>query len=95
MLEKEIERRLVKETKAIDGVCLKFTSPSLTGLPDRLVLLAGGKMGFVEVKRPGEKPRPLQVKRIEQLRALGFKVFVLDDKDAIKKIFEVIGGDAG
>lgn len=94
MLEKEIEKRLVKETKACDGMCLKFTSPSLTGVPDRMVLLPKGQIGFVEVKRPGEKPRAIQVKRIKQLRALGFKVFVLDDKDDIKKILDAIGGDA-
>ena len=94
MLEKEIERKLVKQTKAYDGMCLKFTSPSLTGVPDRIVLLPKGKVGFVEVKRPGERPRPIQVKRIEELRKLGFKVFVLDNKNDIKKILDEIGGDA-
>lgn len=94
MLEKEIERKLVKQTKACNGMCLKFTSPSLTGVPDRIVLLPRGKMGFVEVKRPGERPRPIQVKRIEELRKLGFKVFVLDNKNDIKKILDEIGGDA-
>jgi len=94
LLEKEIERKLVKQTKACNGMCLKFTSPSLTGVPDRIVLLPRGKMGFVEVKRPGERPSPIQVKRIEQLRELGFKVFVLDNKNDIKKILDEIGGDA-
>jgi hypothetical protein len=58
------------------------------------VLLPKGKVGFVEVKRPGERPRPIQVKRIEELRKLGFKVFVLDNKNDIKKILDEIGGDA-
>ena len=94
MLEKDIERKLVKETKACQGMCLKFTSPSLTGVPDRIVLLPRGKIGFVEVKRPGERPRPIQVKRIEELRELGFKVFVLDDEKDIDEILKKIGGDA-
>lgn len=94
MLEKEIERRLVKRTKAVGGVCLKFTSPSLMGIPDRIVLLPRGKIGFVEVKRPGEKPRPLQQKRMKQLSDLGFPVFVLDDEKKIAIVLQAIGGDA-
>lgn len=94
MLEKTIESKLVTRTKAIDGMCLKFTSPSLTGVPDRIILLPKGRIGFVEVKAKGKKPRPIQVKRIKQLRDLGFKVFVLDDEKDIDKILNKIGGDA-
>lgn len=94
MLEKELERKLVKETKAFGGLCIKFTSPSLMGVPDRLVLLPRGKMGFVEVKRPGEIPRPLQQKRMKQLSDLGFPVFVLDDEKKIVNVLQAIGGDA-
>ena len=94
MLERSIEKRLVTEVKAIDGLCLKFTSPSMAGVPDRIVLLPEGKLGFVEVKAKGKKPRPLQVRRIKQLRSLGFKVFVLDDQKDIERILNKIGGDA-
>jgi hypothetical protein len=52
-------------------------------MPDRLVLLPGGSIGFVEVKSPGEKPRPLQVARMGTLRNLGFKVYVLDGVEQI------------
>lgn len=66
-------------------------------MPDRLILLPDGKMAFVEVKAPGQKPRPLQVKRHAMLRKLGFKVFVLDAASDIpmmlKKVVE--GDDAG
>ena len=48
-----------------------------------MVLLKGGRMGFVEVKRPGEKPRPLQESRHRMLRELGFKVYVLDSMEKI------------
>lgn len=93
MREKEIEQALVRKVKAKEGWCLKFASPSMTGIPDRLILLPKGKIGFVEVKRPGEKPRALQEKRIQQLRDLGYKVFVLDGKEQIENLIKKIGAD--
>ena len=63
MREKEIEHNLVMETRKAGGMAVKFVSPSFSGMPDRLVLLGDGKIGFVEVKAPGQKPRPLQLKR--------------------------------
>lgn len=95
MNEKTIEQKLVKEVKALKGLCLKLSCPGFAGMPDRLILLPKGKIGFVEVKRKGEKPRPLQVSRHKLLRKLGFKVFVLDDEKQIQEIIEEItGGDA-
>jgi hypothetical protein len=94
--EKQIEQKLVAEVRRRGGMALKFVSPSYSGMPDRLVLLPDGKMAFVEVKAPGQKPRPLQVKRHAMLRKLGFKVFVLDASDIpmmLKKVVE--GDDAG
>ena len=60
MREKQIEQRLVKAVKARGGLCPKLVSPGTDGMPDRMVLLPDSHMGFVEVKAPGEKPRPLQ-----------------------------------
>lgn len=95
--ERQIEQRLVTETRKRGGMALKFVSPSFAGMPDRLILLPDGKMAFVEVKAPGQKPRPLQVKRHAMLRKFGFKVFVLDAASDIpmmlKKVVE--GDDAG
>ena len=93
MLEKDIEKALVKKVKALGGLCIKFTSPSMMGIPDRIVLLPKGKLGFVELKRPGGKARPIQVKRIKDLKKLGFKVFILDEKENIDEIIRAIGGD--
>ena len=91
--EKAIEQKLVKAVKATGGMCLKFVSPGTNAVPDRIILIALGKIAFVEVKAPGEKPRPLQVARIRQIRDLGFKVFVLDDENQIEAIIEeIIGG---
>ena len=90
MREKTIEAALVREVKKRGGICPKFTSPGNSGVPDRMVLLPGGRMGFVEVKAPGEKPRPLQVHRHRQLKRLGFKVYVLDDTEKIGGILDEI-----
>ena len=78
MLEKTVEHKLVLAVRMLGGQCLKFVSPGMSGVPDRIVLLPGGKAAFVELKAPGKKPRPLQEYRHDQLRALGFRVYVLD-----------------
>ena len=96
MREKIIERKFVQAVKAMGGIALKFTSPGFDGMPDRLVILPIGYIAFVEVKAPGLKPRPLQVKKHEMLRRLGCKVFVLDDEGQIPALMIKMlgGGDA-
>jgi len=83
MREKTLERKLTEAVKATGGIAPKFVSPGFDGMPDRLVLLPDGKCGFVEVKRRGEKPRPLQEARHGMLQRLGYKVYVLDDAGQI------------
>lgn len=90
MKEKELEQMLVTTVKNHDGICPKLVSPGYDGMPDRMVLLKGGRMGFVEVKAPGEKPRPLQRARHRMLRKLGFKVYVLDSPEQIEEIIDEI-----
>lgn len=90
MLEKDIEKKLVKEVKKRGGLCWKFTSPNLAGVPDRLCLLHEGKVAFVEVKKPGGKLRPLQVLRKQELESHGFKVFVLNNEKEVEKIINEI-----
>ena len=90
MLEKEIELQLVRAVKRMGGRAVKFTSPGFDGMPDRLVLLPGGRCGFVEVKAPGKKPRALQRVRHEMLKTLGFKVYVLDAREQIEEIINDI-----
>ena len=85
--EREIERKLVLKVKNMGGLALKFISPGLAGVPDRIVLLPKGKIAFVELKAPGKKPRPLQIRRMKQLKDLGFKVYVID---SIKMIGDVL-----
>ena len=90
MRERIIEQALVKAVKARGGMCPKFTSPGMDGMPDRLVLFPKGVLAFVEVKAPGEKPRPIQVHRHDELRRLGFQVYVLDGLDQIGGMLDAI-----
>lgn len=82
MIEKDLERLLVNEMKKMGGKAYKFT-PHENGMPDRLILRPFGDASFVEMKKPGEKPRPLQLKRIRDLRAMGFRVDVLDSRESV------------
>lgn len=90
MNEKYLEQKFTKAVKNKGGVCWKFTSPGTAGVPDRLVLMPEGRIAFVEVKRPGEKPRPLQISRINLLKRLGFMVFVLDNPENIENILKEV-----
>ena len=83
MLEKTIENKLTLAGKKAGGIAVKFVSPSFAGLPDRLVLLPDGVIAFVELKAPGQKPRPLQEARHRLLRRLGFQVYVIDSEEQI------------
>ncbi|MBR6029418.1 MAG: VRR-NUC domain-containing protein [Clostridia bacterium] len=96
MDEKHVEQALRRAVQSRHGLALKFVSPGLDGVPDRLVLLPGGLAAFVEVKAPGKHLRPLQVKRKRQLESLGFQVYCLDHPDRIPALLNAIveGGDA-
>ena len=86
MREKAIEEKLVQAVRHSGGLALKFVSPGFNGVPDRLLLFMGGRIAFAEVKAPGQKPCPLQLRRMEQLRSLGFPVYVVDSEDAVHEM---------
>ena len=90
MREYVIEDAFRDEVARRGGLALKFTSQTMNGLPDRLVLLLGGKTAFVELKAPGKTMRPLQVKRKEQLESLGFPVFCVDGFEQIRPVLDAI-----
>ena len=90
MREKEIEAALRKAAKKRNGMAFKFVSPGLSGVPDRLVLLPMGRIGFIELKAPGKKLRKLQEKRKSQLEALGFLVFCIDSKEEVEVVLDAI-----
>jgi hypothetical protein len=90
LLESTVERHLREEAKKRKGMALKFVSSGMNGVPDRIVLMPDGKMAFVELKAPGKKPRPLQLKRIRMLERLGFPVYVVDNIEQIGGILDEI-----
>ena len=83
MREKQVELALIKKIKSCGGIAIKFVAPGMSGVPDRLVLYPGGRIFFVELKAPGKKATPRQLKVQEQLRGFGFEVFLLDSREAV------------
>ena len=90
MREKTVEAKLVAAVKGMGGLAPKFISPGYDGMPDRLVLLPNGILAFVELKAPGKKLRPLQVRRKAQLEGLGFSVYCIDRPEQIGGVLNEI-----
>ncbi|MBG9657833.1 VRR-NUC domain-containing protein [Cytobacillus firmus] len=86
MRENFIEKKFAEAVKKTGSMPLKFTSPGTAGVPDRIVLIPGGRILFVELKKPGEKLRPLQEKRKKDFENLGFKVEVVDSIQRIEEV---------
>lgn len=80
--EREVEGYLKDRVKRLGGMCLKFTSPGCCGVPDRLVLFNGSAV-FVELKAPGEKPRPLQIQIQREIERRGIRCEVLDSFEKV------------
>lgn len=73
-LEKDIEAKLRQTVEAAGGLCLKWVCPGWAGVPDRIVLLPGGRIVFVETKRPkGGRLSAMQKWWRKKLTDLGFK----------------------
>jgi hypothetical protein len=91
MLEKTIEAYLVKRVRAIKGIALKFTSPSLNGVPDRIVFLPNGRIHFVELKRPGGIRSKNQIYTHALFESLGQCVYLIDSKVGIDCVMKEWG----
>lgn len=90
MKETVVEKRLVDGAKKHGGKAYKWVSPGNSGVPDRIVLLPEGRLFFVELKRPGEKPRPLQVSVHKFMEKLGFKVYVIDTVEGVDQFYREV-----
>lgn len=86
MLEQRIESATTQAVAKAGGWAPKWTSPGNPGVPDRIVLLPGGRIVFVELKAPGKKPTALQAKIHDRLRALGFEVRVIDSLEDARAV---------
>lgn len=76
-LESDIERRLGREIKKLGGLYYKFTSPGLPGVPDRLLVLPGGRVIFVELKTEVGRLSNIQKYIISEMRQRGADVRVI------------------
>ena len=84
--EKVLEAELRERCKALGWMCIKLTSQYQRGLPDRLILMPGGRVCFVEIKTTGKKPTALQRVTHERLRALGYRVEVVDTSESMDNL---------
>lgn len=86
--ETDIEKRLVSEVEKRGGECLKYFNPAKIGYPDRICLLPGGVLFWVEVKAPTKIPRNIQLIRMDRLVSLGQSVHVVDTFDAVDQLMK-------
>lgn len=89
-MEKLFERKLRETVSRLGGLAIKLYSPSFTGLPDRLVLMPGGRLWFVELKSPGKKQTPRQLIVAEIFRRLGFVILVIDSDITLNQFLNEI-----
>ena len=89
-LEKDIEDYLVRECRKRGALAYKFTAPGRRSVPDRIILTRGRTL-FVEVKRPGGRPTPLQLQEHDKLRAQGFRVYLADTRQEVDRVLDEEG----
>lgn len=94
--EARVERKLREAAEAAGGRAYKFLSPGVIGVPDRIVVLPGGRVCFVEVKAPGMRPRPSQRHVLRELYALEVRVATVDNETTARRLVELMRrrGDA-
>lgn len=92
MRESKIEEYLRKQVKSLGGIAYKFVSPGNVGVPDRMIVLPGGVVDFIELKAPGKKPTSKQNLQMGRLRSRGANVWVIDSIEKVNQYIELRGG---
>ena len=94
-MERDIERALVAMIKRHGGLCLKWSCPGWSGVPDRIILLPGGHIIFAELKRPkGGKVSPMQKWWREQLTRLGFDHYYIYNHENVSGLELILLAEA-
>jgi hypothetical protein len=103
--ESKVESRLVRDVSRAGGIAAKHVSPGRAGDPDRLVVIprrspcpvcgSASIVGLVEVKAPGQRPRPLQSHRIREWESVGMRVAVVSDFEQVGQIVRQWSEEAG
>lgn len=86
MNEKLIEKKLREGVKKLGGIALKFSSQSYTGMPDRIILMPGGKTSFAEIKTTGKTATPMQAMNLEMLNQMGYDARLIDDQQSLDSL---------
>lgn len=92
MRENKIEAYLRKQVAQLGGIAYKFVSPGNVGVPDRLIVLPGGVIDFIELKAPGKKPTAKQEHQISRLRSRGANAWVIDSLEEVDRYIQLRGG---
>jgi len=92
--EKDIEQYFRMQLNRCGAMALKFVSPGMAGVPDRIVLIPGGRVAFAEIKAPGKKPRPLQKAVFDRMARLGHQVYLIDSRQAVADFIQEVMPDA-
>lgn len=95
MRESQLEARLARGVQALGGAAYKFVSPGQVGVPDRLVVLPGGRVLFAELKAAGGRLSRVQRLQIDRLRCLGAETWVVRGEDGVREFLEALGGASG
>ena len=90
MKESELEEKFRRMVREAGGKAYKFVSPGNDGVPDRLVVLPGGRIGFIELKQKGQRPRKLQQHRMRELEEMGCFTAVVDDLETAQNVIAAI-----
>lgn len=89
-VEKKLESLLYQKVRAMGGWAIKLWPVTVVGLPDRMVLLPGGRVSFVELKDTGKQPTPKQKAVMQTLLEMGFHVRVVDSFGALDNYIKAL-----
>lgn len=97
MRERDVESALVRHVSGLGGLAAKHVAPGRAGDPDRLVAIpvpecptCGNRcvVGLIELKAPGERPRPLQTQRIREWESVGVRAAWADSPERVAEILK-------
>lgn len=91
MRESEIEKILVEEVRSAGGIAYKFSSPGNDGVPDRLIVLPGGRVIFVELKTKRGKLTKLQKMQLNRLWNRGAVAYCVHGLSGLRDLFGICG----
>ena len=92
MLERSVEAGLRRKVEKRGGLCLKFTSPGCSGVPDRILITGDGRVVFVELKQTKGRLSAIQEYQIARMRAAGCDVRVVHGRKEVDAMLEDIYG---